>query len=244
MKHYRTYSYDIFDTCLVRLCGEPANLFDLLAYEAFQGEVSTEVRMEFVAARRQCEKATLQATYESLSFEHPQLKSRDELMQIEMDCERRVLKPVVSMRDEVQRRRATGAHIVFISDMYLPSSFLHEVLTETGFFAEGDTLYVSGDCGCSKQNGALFRLVHEHEHLSYRHWHHTGDNPQADGRAPRHLGIRTRLLSHPYAPYEEHWRNHFFSLQRDIAGTMAGLSRALRLSDPSWTKADTIIGGG
>ena len=28
----RYYSFDLFDTCFVRACGDPKNIFDLLAY--------------------------------------------------------------------------------------------------------------------------------------------------------------------------------------------------------------------
>ena len=48
------YSFDVFDTCLCRLCGEPRLMFDVLSLkvqEAIGDSCSEQLRQLFVAAR-------------------------------------------------------------------------------------------------------------------------------------------------------------------------------------------------
>ena len=47
------YSFDIFDTCLLRKCGTPENFFDVFSLRVFNGEVEEWARQgEAVSMRR------------------------------------------------------------------------------------------------------------------------------------------------------------------------------------------------
>ena len=233
-------SFDIFDTCLVRLCGTPAHFFDVLSYQVFKGPVSESLRQRFVAERRESEhqaatrlgaKSTIADIYAQFTFSHPLLLSKERLIEIEMSCERSMLRPVLSMKRKVEECRKKKHHIIFISDMYLPSWFLTNVLTQFGFFKDGDSLYVSCEVGKSKNKGELFDYVLEKEKLSKREWTHYGDNQWGDIQGARYIGLRAKHIEHAYSPIQKLWRQKDYVNGFKFPGVMAGISRTLCCSN-------------
>ena len=232
-------SFDIFDTCLLRKCGTPENFFDVLSLRMFNGEVEEWARQEFVAARcltetklwKETPHYTLQDIWTELDWIHPFLKTKAELCRIEQELEHEMLVPVLKMRDKVNECRRRGDKIIFISDMYLSSAFLIDVMSEHGFCQDGDSLYVSCECRVAKWNGELYKYVREKEGLkSFRDWHHYGDNKVGDYKAPKKLGIRCTLINHAYTPYQKQWKHHDYSLGFQYPSILAGLGRALHYS--------------
>ena len=242
-----TSSFDIFDTCLMRKCGSPECFFDVFSLRAFNGEVEEWVRQEFVIARRTAEQSlssplmTLQHIWDAVTWTHPQLKSKAELCLLEQEMEREMLVPVVKMRDKVNECRKKGQRVIFISDMYLPSAFLCEVMREHGFMKEGDVLYVSCECNAEKRTGELFKYVCEKEGLSFRCWHHYGDNKESDYNSPRRLGIKSTLVKHEYSPYQRRWLENDYSLGYKCSSIMAGLGRSLHYSREWTTHTDMVL---
>lgn len=167
-------SFDIFDTCLIRKCGTPELLADVLSLRAFKGKVDEMVRQEFVAARLMTERSihqastTLEDIWRTFSWEHPMLKSKHELLHLELETEHEMLMPVLSVLNKVNACRKKGHRILFVSDMYLSSEFIKEVLVLHGFFQQGDGLYVSCECNAEKRDGSLFELIKRKESLNYR----------------------------------------------------------------------------
>ncbi len=235
-------SFDIFDTCLIRKCGTPENIFDVFSLQAFTKDVSDLVRQEFVATRVltqqsiQSHSTTLQDIWDAFCWTHPQLKSKEELYRLELETERKMLVPVLQMRDKVSECRQRGDKIIFISDMYLSTEFLVNVMRECGFYQDGDSLYVSCECQAVKWDGELFRYVREKEGLrSFRHWHHYGDNKVSDYRAPRKLGIRCTLINHKYTPCQKRWIESDYATGIKVNSIMAGISHAICLSNTNNT---------
>lgn len=225
------YSFDVFDTCLCRLCGEPRLLFDVLSIrlQEVMGESCNEqLRQLFVATRSEATGRDLQEIYNNVSHCFPLPFPPGRMAEMEIEVERLMLAPIQKTLQLVNRLRGKGA-IFFISDMYLPSSFIQERLVEHGFFQEGDRLYVSDELGAWKHDGSLYRLVHEKENLSYRRWHHYGDNRHSDYVIPRRLGIHAHMLQYGYLPYETNWRE-LPALRYQSPAILAGVARAVRLS--------------
>lgn len=243
----RIYSFDVFDTCLVRKCGAPENLFDVLSLRVFNGDVEETVRQEFVAARYLAQQSvqsasmTLKDIWNAFSWVHPQLKSKTELCRLEQETEREMLAPVLKMLDKVNECRQKGHRIVFISDMYLSSVFISEVLQGFGFMHDGDGVYVSCECGAEKNDGSLFSYVREKEKASYSRWHHYGDNKQSDYIVPRKLGIHCKLINLGYTPYQQRWRDNDYSLGFKYNSILAGIGRALRYSTEWTTHTDFVL---
>ena len=226
-----TYSFDVFDTCLCRLCGEPRLLFDVLSLKVQKamGDGCTEhLRQLFVAARATAGGKTLEEIYNDVAQRYPLPCSVEQMVEMELETEREMLAPIVATRQLVDSLREKG-DIVFISDMYLPSAFIREQLAKHGFFKDGDRLFVSDELGAWKRDGSLYRYVKEQLGISYRHWHHYGDNRGSDYTVPRRLGIRAHYIHYDYLPYEEQWRK-MPVLQYQYPAIMAGVARATRLS--------------
>ena len=241
-----TYSFDIFDTCLVRKCGEAKNVFDLLAEQAFVKPVSSEFKRAFVAARIEAEanswseKQKLSDIYDAFHFEHVDLFPKNKLLEIEQTIEREVLCPIQGMANFIDTLRKAGNKILFISDMYLDASFLLPILKKAGLWKEGDGLYVSCDAGATKASGKLFEYIRQTEDVSYRNWHHYGDNVHSDVQVPKKLGIHAHLVSHQYTPYQLSMRKQP-SVYYQWGGMLAGISRSIALQSERNAHKDFVL---
>lgn len=242
-----TYSFDIFDTCLVRKCGTPENMLDVLSLRVFKELVNERTRQEFICYRRMAEQtlwsnpsATINDIYEAFAMRHPDLFDKESLIQIEIECERELLTPVVEMREHINLLRSQGHHIIYISDMYLPSSLLRQVMQTNGFLKKSDSLYVSCEVGCVKGTGDFYRYVHDVEKLSYKNWCHCGDNKSADYDAPRQLGINAMLINHSYSYYPSFWMENDYSTTFKTKSIVAGIARSIAMSNTNNTHRDFV----
>lgn len=241
-------SFDIFDTCLLRKCGTPENFFDVFSLRVFNGEVEEWARQEFVAARYMAQQLVqspsmkLKDIWDAFSWTHPQLKSKDELYRLEQETEREMLVPVLKMRDKVSECREHGDKILFISDMYVSSTFLIDVMREHGFYQEGDSIYVSCECNFEKSDGGLYKYVRDREGLnSFRRWHHYGDNKISDYKVPKKLGITATLVKHEYTSYQKRWKDNDYSLGFKYPSVLAGIGRALHYSTDWNSHTDFVL---
>ena len=240
LKTKRVYSFDIFDTCLVRACGTPENFFDILSKKVFNGEVSENERQGFIIARRDVEyklyhtnpKANIYDIYNSLLYSHPHILPNNEILQIELALEKSLLMPVLKTKEQIDILRQKGEQILFISDMYLPTLFLTDILKKFGFYKPDDKVYVSCDTGKTKFNGEIYKHIHETLKIPYNKWTHYGDNKKADIIAPEKLGIKAIQINHKYTTYEQDWIANCGITQFKSNHMMAGLSRAVNHSQP------------
>ena len=226
----RYYSFDVFDTCLARLCGAPNNLFEVLSNKVVSrmDDVDSEhMRQLFVAVRAMCGGNSLQEIYKHVAEQFPIPCTIAEMVQLELDTESDMLVPIAATRQLISSLREKGS-ILFVSDMYLPEDFIRAQLVRHGFFRDGDRLYVSNSVGACKYDGGLFRLIHEREGIAYRGWHHYGDNRKSDYTIPRRLGICAHHLHYDYLYYEQQWQQQY-SLHYQYGSILAGVSRAVRL---------------
>lgn len=231
-------SYDIFDTCLVRKCGTPQNFFDVLSLRVFRDTPTENERQEFICHRIKSEYSsscegitTLQKIYDKFQYFNPKLMSKEELYQCELQCEQDMLISAYCISDEIKQIHEKGDKVIFISDMYLPESFLRDILVKYEMYMEGDSIYVSCDVGKTKLSGELFAYVMKVEKLNFVNWTHRGDNLQADKLAPKKLGINTSIVSHDYSYYQQIWKNTDCGLQFKVKSIAAGLSRSVRVSN-------------
>ncbi len=240
------YSFDIFDTCLVRKCGEAKNVFDILAEHAFVRPVSTECKRQFVAARIEAEaktwseKQTLADIYAAMEYMHADLKPKEELLALEQIIEHDMLCPAQKMVEQITSLRKAGHRIMFISDMYLGKDFLLPILHECGLWQQGDKVYVSCDIGATKTNGALYKYINDQEKISYKDWHHYGDNKHSDFDIPRKLGIQTHLVLHTYTPYQKKMCGMPSSYYQ-WGGMLAGISRSIALQSEHSAHKDFVL---
>ena len=116
--------------------------------------------------------------------------------------------------------------------MYLPRTFLSELLIEHGFWRAGDKLYVSSACGKTKHTGNLYKHIAAENGLRFKDWYHWGDNRHSDYRIPRRMGIKASLIHHVYSVYERFLVRQDYFPGFFVNQHLAGLSRAVRLAFP------------
>lgn len=248
---YFFYSFDIFNTCLVRKCGSSDNIFRMWADRAL-GEVNLSYMKELVNSRLNAEKIarkesgkediSLDNIYRNLRLDSFPKLTLSTLKQLELDVERENLSPVRQVLDLIRDYRKRNKRILFISDMYLPSDFLRSQLQRFGFWEDGDRIYVSGEIGLTKHSGNLFRYVQREENLTRCSWVHIGDNLYSDYYVPKSMFIRSRWIYHSYTSCENLWQNDVrSSYKKFLPSYLAGLVRAYRLSLPSSDRLDFFV---
>ena len=201
-------SFDIFDTCLTRSVAYPTDVFRLMApniAELAGVLISQRWCEDFVWARVRGESLARSRNPSGeidLSAIWKIVKAilnlpENDYEAIELAWEDRVSVAIPSAKREVQAARSAGAKILFLSDMYLPSSFINSLLKKHEFFQNGDFLFVSCDYNATKASGRLFPLVVERLATSPERILHIGDNPSSDFHNAITAGWRARLVRWP-----------------------------------------------
>lgn len=244
------YSFDIFDTCLVRKCGSAHNMVDVLSTLIFVDEIDEWKRQNFVVERIAAERTvsknnpngTLDDIYKLIDTNDDALKSKDAIMQIELDLEDKMLLPVCSIKSEIDILRERGNRILFISDMYLSKSFIEKKLREVGLLCDGDGLFVSNEISKTKFDGNLYDYILNKEQINPSKWVHTGDNYHSDYVQARRYGIKSQHRVLRYNPYPQRWLSNDYTIAGGRYGKiLAGLSRASKYSNPSSSHADIVF---
>ncbi|MDD3182939.1 MAG: hypothetical protein PHD48_09075, partial [Alphaproteobacteria bacterium] len=183
-------SFDIFDTLLVRPVMNPKDIFYLIAQK-----LDKKLGIDFISLRWSAEDG-LADTYATLEDIYNYIREKfnleknvcDLLMAEELHCERQLLQARADMEKIYQRAVKSGKRVIAVSDMYLPSSVLKEILWAKGF-DKIDTIYVSCEKKARKDSGKLFDTVLRHEKIAAERMVHIGDNVLSDYELPLRAGI-------------------------------------------------------
>lgn len=197
----RVASFDIFDTVLTRSHIHPTHVFlDVGATLRAHGLWPTSAD-EFRKARIAAELAARGGDWRSEvrlreiigqlcdASDHLDPDSVNQIIEVELEAERASLYPARPGVDALAEARDAFDAIVFVSDMYLPSTFIIDVLSIHGLWHADDQLMVSAEHGASKATGALFGRVAKRFPAGTRFTHH-GDSKLADITRARRAGWR------------------------------------------------------
>ncbi len=188
---YDIITFDIFDTLLVRKTLFPKDIFKIVERKMGNCEERIEnfskVRME---AEERCYKRGLNPTIDQIYEELSRLtgakkKIIQEYLNAELNTEFIFIAPRKSMRDFFDKVREKKP-IYLISDMYLPSGFIHRILRKCGYEGYKD-IFVSCEYGCSKRDGLFYRFLEQFSEK--RSILHIGDDEVADDMCARDAGI-------------------------------------------------------
>ena len=215
----RLASFDIFDTTLLRRCGKPEAVWHILGKRLFPDD--NDLCEAFMAWRKRAKGETLKNIYANIDAAFLSLagKSVEEMMQEEEAVEEDMLIPNPTVCKMIEQRRKEGYHIAFISDMYLSSQFLRQVLERKGCCQQEDAIYISCDHNARKDTGALYEMVRNDLHPD--EWIHYGDNLRSDVKMARKKGIRAVHIDTAYNEVER--------ACAQVYPAMAALSRLHRL---------------
>lgn len=237
----KIYSFDIFDTLLLRPYADPQELWNVLEeIEQAPGFAKARKKADaktFQEAIARGGETTIEEAYEFI----PEYKH---LMQKEMDLERRILRANPEMLKMWKDLGAQGKRRIIISDMYLPSDFIQNVLREKGYDGwEG--FYLSRDYDCRKSSGKLFEVMLKKEGVMPGEVLHIGDNLVSDVKIPESLGIR----AHHYTKVmEQFYKICPFARLIDgrLSGTLALGWHQFVYENPNasyWHRLGFIMGG-
>lgn len=199
----KLHSFDVYDTVLTRRVAGPADLFQLIGTQLRAAQLISASPVEFAAQRSQAEVAARQTApagearlgeiyaklADACSWNAAQTS---QALEIELRVESQNTQAVPGMAAAIQRARAEGFQVMFLSDMYLPGEFITELLRREGCLQAGDTVMVSSEERVAKHDGRVFPLIRT-RHPDLAEWRHTGDNLRADVEMPRQHGIKAQL---------------------------------------------------
>lgn len=183
-------SFDIFDTLIIRPFSKPEDLFYIVG-EKLGVPDFRRLRMEAERAAR-AEKAAKGHGTETDIYEIYAVLYRmtgictETGIEAELQTEHQLCRANPFMKKVFDNVKAAGKTIIISSDMYLPRSFILQLLEKNGFngFSE---LYLSNETGCGKWDGGLYSLIcSDHSGKSIAH---IGDNTFSDVQNAKKHGL-------------------------------------------------------
>ncbi len=184
-------TFDIFDTLLVRKTMFPKDIFEVV--EKSFAHYSWAL-FDFANTRQNAEKLcyeaginpTIYQIYEKIyDITGCSKDILDKYLEKEIATEKQFLcarKSMLKFFNDIKQEK----EIYLVSDMYLPSDILAEILQECGFTGY-KAIYVSCEYGCSKAEGLFDKFIQDDLHR--RKAIHIGDNEVADGRCAANAGL-------------------------------------------------------
>lgn len=164
-------SLDIFDTALLRNVYQPTDIFKL---------VEQDVCRDFYGKRKEAENKAREVNfYYDIYDIYKFLPEFDVEVEIKTELENCKANPRI-----LELYKQNPSNYIFISDMYLPSTILKQMLERIGY--ENPQVFVSCEMKALKGDGGLFRKV---QSLGYSIEKHYGDNYVADIEGARKAGI-------------------------------------------------------
>lgn len=201
------YSFDIFDTLITRKTNKATGIFALMqkkivSEKEFDG-LPDFVRDFFYNVRVNAEnearktsqiiagtsEITLDQIYDLMQLMNG-LKDHEValLKELEMNTERENMVPIWGNINLLKQYRKDGNEVYLISDMYLSSSFIRELLLRTDDVFESIPILVSCEKNRSKAKGSLYQLWIKENKIDVQKWIHIGDNNLADGIRVKQFG--------------------------------------------------------
>lgn len=189
-----TVSFDIFDTLLLRNVVQPIDIFKLVEFEYNQGEDGFNFSCERVEAEtavriinEENEDVTFDEIYNYLENKFPS-EDIQKIKKIELEIEKKFIVRNEFLYDIYRYCLSEGKQILLISDMYLPGSFIEELIVSNGY-SNYEGIYVSCEYMKTKHNGTLYEYVAQDKALDKSEWIHIGDNFHADVNMAKEAGL-------------------------------------------------------
>lgn len=192
-------SFDIFDTLIVRKCGCPQEIFNIVN-KKYKEQYNSHIT-DFKQLRIEAEKKVrLHTSKNEISIgdiynvisDTVGVSVAQILLNLEKETEMEVCvpnKPIVDIYNQVKDKRDT----YIISDMYLEGTFISRLLEKCGIGVP-NKVYVSVDYNQTKRNRQLFKTVLRENHLHAWNMIHVGDNFISDYLNPKLLGMHSHWL--------------------------------------------------
>lgn len=218
------YSFDIFDTLVTRRVATPDGIFAIIQNILIHKTTFNDfIKNNFYKIRIEAENLARQnARYSDKTYEitfddiYTLIQNNynltdeevDFLKNLEITTEINNIVPIKNNIEILKHLLEKNKRIILISDMYLSSKILKEILCNIDRIFENIKIYVSSEYKVSKGNKGLYEIIKSEESVEYKNWTHYGDNRFADIKNASKLGIKTNYC--PQAkrmPYENELLN-------------------------------------
>ncbi|MDO4674673.1 glycosyltransferase [Campylobacter sp.] len=221
-KPYALYSFDIFDTLMMRKVAEPRAIFTLMRERICHWDLPRHlvenfeylrIESEQYFYRNVCKNDFLDVRFEEIydllarNFSLSQ-EQKARLMQTEIELESENLVPIPCNIKLVEELFKEGKELVLISDMYFDATILRRFLLNFSPIFEHIFIYSSSDYRKKKNNGALFKKILRERKIQANCWLHFGDNFAVDCLEAKKLGIDFHYYQNELLPYEEYALKH------------------------------------
>ena len=226
-------TFDIFDTLLHRKAAAPTDIFDfvrayflnhdmMLKYHDLLINFPHLRRISEALAREQrteIHKGEGEITFDEIYEALQQISKCDNtikeaLKKAELFLESEFLYCSTTGHMLYKEAKRQNKKIYFISDMYLPTSFLKDLLKKNGYDVESNNqIFVSAEHRVSKHNGKLFEHFLESENIDPSDCLHIGDNLHADIKQASAYNIDSlhanwAFVENQYKPYKGHFNDY------------------------------------
>lgn len=179
--NHEIISFDIFDTLVMRKTFVPQDVFCIVQGEAKQKGINVD-GFPFIRIHSELTNPNPTPNIDEIYSYMCQVDGIDsdiceELKKIELAVEEKVIIPRVEVCELFRYAKDEGKKIYLISDMYLQSDTLEQILYKNGITGY-EKLFVSCDYGTTKNENMFNVFINECRGSSYLH---IGDNRKVDG---------------------------------------------------------------
>jgi predicted HAD superfamily hydrolase len=121
----------------------------------------------------------------------------EKITNYELAMENSMLVPRQMLVDWIKDLARAGKRIFVISDMYLPSTHLRQLVKHAGLDESIEEVISSADTFLAKASGKAYSMIAGKFSLSPGDWLHVGDNPISDGLRAGEAGIEAMIIHDP-----------------------------------------------
>lgn len=243
------HSYDIFDTLIGRKTFLPEGIFYYVKAKMEQSDLKfpSYLISNYISVRMKCESNVrefynksvnlrnsdkIEITFKEIFDRMADLyylteEQVDNLMKWELEAEYENSIPYPEKINELKENIQAGNKVILISDMYLPKDFIQKLLEKADPILAELPLFLSSEYGVQKTTNKLFLEAYHSLEYNYSEWIHHGDNPNADGKMPRKLAIKTDI--HKIKPFNSYEKAVINNLRTYDSYLVAKLMRDFRI---------------
>jgi len=184
-------SFDIFDTLLTRPFVKPADLFYYIEKSEkmvgfAQNRINAETNARQIKKEAGEEDITYDDIYEQVDKKFAHLKEK------ELQIERNTLRVNPEVKRYFDYAKNKKKRIIIVSDMYLSSDFLEEIMCKNGITGY-EKLYLSNEYGKTKISSNLYGRIISELKVVPQNVVHIGDNEKSDYEMALKVGLNACL---------------------------------------------------
>lgn len=173
---YKVVSFDIFDTLLKRNVSKPTDVFGYIEQKfGIENFKQKRIEAERIARSQSFDsEISLMDIYNQygIDYSNVELQAESELLTLNQDM-------FLVFQEAVKNKT-----VILTSDMYLPETFIVDILNREGITGY-HKLYLSSTVGVTKNNGKIFDLIIEDLCINRTDIIHIGNSFHSDYNIPR-----------------------------------------------------------